>query len=232
MQALYSGALIKLDDMESQLTEAFKDLTLAQNELENSKKQLQDTSNGSIVTFKEEEMKVCNQQEIKHLKKKHSPEKWDEVKRERDHLKKEVNELSVQNEILIDERKAKEKEAELNTAERNKLENEVWQLRSVTGSLQTEVSEMKQQLTIALADKETLSDESLAKTQQVKQYKKQCDNWRIQMHESNARIEQFQARLHQCESDLAYCQRDLQSREEDEESRVRYLIASHPRIPE
>ena len=140
-------------------------------------------------------------------------ENRDEVKRECDDLKKIIQQLCDQNEELEGQRKAKEKEAELNTAERNRLENEIRQLRSVTSSLQTEVVEVKQQLTIALADKETLNDECLAKTQQVKRYKKQVDNFRIQLAESNAKLEQYQARLHQCES-------DLRSRE-DEESKVR-----------
>ena len=76
------------------------------------------------------------------------------------------------------------------------------------------------QLEAKIAETSRLTDDSLAKTQQVKQYKKQVDNFRAQLQESNARAEEYHAKLEQYQRELTYCQRDLQKREEDEESKV------------
>ena len=210
----------------------------------------------NIVTHNRQEMETKLGELTEHIvhleeEKAQRSRERDQLRENRDAVKRERDSLKKENEALDDQRKAKEKEAELNAAQKNELQNEVQQLReqlrSVTEALQTEVREVKEQLTVALADKKALSDESLAKTQQVKQYKKQVDNFRIQLAESNARIEQceqqinnlriqlaesnsrieqYQTRLCQSESDLEYCWRDLQAREEDGESKVRYIIYS------
>ena len=172
-----------------------------------------------ITNLEEDRVKVSRERDQLSENRDEVKRERDEVKREYDDLKKQIQELCDQNEELEDQRKAKEKEAELNAAERNELENEVRKLRSVMSFLQTEVAEVKQQLTIALADKETLSDESLAKTQQVKQYKKQVDNFRIQLTESNAKLEQYQKKIQQYEYELTCYQRDLQARKKDRVSK-------------
>ena len=168
--------------------------------------------NQHITKLEEDRAKVsCERDQLSEsrdeVKRKH-----DEVKRDCDDLKKQIQELCDQNEEL-------EAQAELNAAERNESENEVRKLRSVMSSLQTEVAEVKQQLTIAVSNKETLSDESLAKTQQVKQYKKQVDNFRTQLAERFAMIEQYQKKIQQYEYELTCYQRGLQARKKDRVSK-------------
>ena len=149
---------------------------------------------------------------------------------EHDHIQRELTKaLAGAQKELVDSKKlpqsANENAAKEKAAARNEMENVVQQLqeqlRNVTDSHQTEVAEVRKQLSVALMDKEALSDESLAKTQQVKQYKKQVDTFRIQLQESSARIEEYKMRLHQSKHELAHCQRDLQAREEDKQSEVR-----------
>ena len=263
-QGQLAKALEELEKARGELEDSKK---LLQDTIDGAAKNLEDlkaTHEREMNTCVENAGKIHNQKEMKaELAKKdrritNLEEERDQLARDRDQLrenrdeiKQERDDLKKENEALDDQRKAKEKEAELNAAQKNQLQNEVQQLReqsrSVTESLQTEIREVKEQLTVALAGKEALGDESLAKTQQVKQYKKQVDNFRIQLAESNAkieqceqqinnlriqlaesnsRIEQYQTRLRQSESDLEYCRRDLQAREEDEESKVRYIIYS------
>ena len=104
-----------------------------------------------------------------------------------------------------------------------KLQTELKNSSGHIATLEGDLAGTNQQLEVVVAEKTQLNDESLAKTQQVKQYKKQVDNFRVQLQESNAIIEEYKAKLEQYQRDLAYCQRDLQAREEDEESKVKPL---------
>ena len=98
--------------------------------------------------------------------------------------------------------------------------NSVQQMSRERDRLHSECSEMYQRLHETNSNLKALADESLAKTQQVKQYKKQVDNFRAQLQESNARIKEYKAKLEQYHHDLTYYQKDLQARVEDEESKV------------
>ena len=241
MQALYYKTLEDLDSAHKESEGVMKAL---QDAIDSAAKKLQEQEEahekamkacledaGRIVAYNQQEMRTelaKLTERFTHLERERDQlsENRDEVKREHDKmnkecddLKKQIQELCDQNEELESQRKAKEKEAELNAAECNELKNEVRLLRSVTSSLQTEVAEVKQQLTIALANKEILSDESLAKTQQVKQYKKQVDNFRTQLAESFSMIEQYQKKFQQYEYELTCYQRDLQARKKDKVSK-------------
>ena len=178
--------------MQRQLIKAFEDLSLAKTELENSRKQLLDTSNGAIKNPGKNKEGVLNA----------CPGKLENV------------EASNQQEMMIKlQEYSKEEWAQLLCGEEHLREK-----------LQAEIAEVKQQLTAALADKEVLSDENQAKTQQVKVLKKQLDNLIIQLEKSDAQVEQYHTRLCQCESDLVYCRKELQAREEDVESKVMETI--------
>ena len=102
----------------------------------------------------------------------------------------------------------------------DKSVHQLQQVSQERDRLHSECREMHQRVYEANSDLKSLAEESLAKTQQVKQYKKQVDNFRALLQESNARIEEYEAKLEQYHHDLTYYQRDIQAREEDEESKV------------
>lgn len=154
------------------------------------------------------------------------------LKQDLEELQKQIQGLCHENDKSEDARKAKEKELELTAFEKNQVENELRELRrqceddirklqnelecsnTERTSLESKLVETNQRLELAVDETVRLNDESLAKTQQVKQYKKQVDNFRAQLQESSAKIEGYKR-------DLDYCQRDLQSRDEEQESKVR-----------
>ena len=168
-------------------------------------------------------------------------ENRDQLKEERDELQKQVQEFCDECERISCDLKAEIKEAEIFATEKNDLENEYQHLQqqlretlSERNKAQTELTEVKQQLGTVCADlseakqqlereredKAALADESLSKTQQVKQYKKQVDSFRAQLQKSNTKIDEYHMRLEQYKKELLYYQADLRKCEEYEENSV------------
>ena len=90
----------------------------------------------------------------------------------------------------------------------------------VREKLESELTKVKEQLERTCADKVTLEGESLAKTQQVKQYKKQVDHYKAQLQESSAKIEEYIVQLEQSKHELAHCQKDLKTHKEYKDNTV------------
>ena len=153
------------------------------------------------------------------------------LKREQEDLQRQIQDLCLENDKSEDARKAKEKELELTAFEKNQVESELRKLRQQSeddirrlqnelecsntdkASMESKLSETNKHLELAVAETVKLRDESLAKTQQVKQYKKKVDSFRAQLQESSAKIEEYKR-------ELDYCQKDLQTRDEEQESKV------------
>ena len=214
-------------ELQSQLEKAHKDIENVRAELENSKKLLEDALTNADQNAEKHKQEMSDiEQVVQHNQKElqdknarlddkvHSledeqiqislerdllTENRDKLKEERDDLQKQVQDMCDENDRMSSELKAKIKEAEIQAAGKNHIENEYRhlqeQLRDVKYSLHNQLAKLKQQFDSTCADKKTLESESLAKTQQVKQYKKQVDHYKARLHDSNAKI---QLELEQC----------------------------------
>ena len=129
---------------------------------------------------------------------------------------KHKQELSTVDQLL----KHNQKEMKAKNDSLDHLQEQLRDACCVRDTLQSKLTEIYEQLERESADKSFLEWECLAKTQQVKQYKKQVDHQRMQLQESNARIEQYQVQLEQCKHELASCQKDLKKREKNEQKNV------------
>ena len=74
------------------------------------------------------------------------------------------------------------------TTEKAVIDSELSRMKANRAALAMEVQEGRQQLETIIADISQFSDEVLAKTQQVKQYKKQTDSYKARLEETNARL--------------------------------------------
>ena len=79
---------------------------------------------------------------------------------------------------------------------------------------QVQLHESHQRLEKNIADTAKLHDEVLAKTQQVKQYKKQADGYKARLEQNKAELQQNRAELEQYRSQLATFHHHTQQREE------------------
>ena len=213
----------QVEEHQTQLDDLEKILMLNHQKMKDEKARLE----GEICCIEEERAQaLCERDQLR--------ENRDQLKEEQENLQKQVQELCNENERLNDQRK---KEAELNATGKNQLKDDLQKLKqqlqqhletvcSERDLLQLELSEMTQKLEMAIVEQTRLTDDGLAKTQQVKQYKKQVDNFRVLLQESNAKVEDYHIRLEQCKHDLAYCQKDLRTREEHEQNMASTKIES------
>ncbi len=74
----------------------------------------------------------------------------------------------------------------------------------------TELQDARQTLEVSLADTERLHDEVIAKTAEVKQYKKQTDSFR----------EEANTKLLKTQQELQHCQEVIKTMEEDNQYQV------------
>ena len=79
---------------------------------------------------------------------------------------------------------------------------------------QVQLHKSHQRLEKNIADTAKLHDEVLAKTQQVKQYKKQADGYKAQLEQNKAELQQNRAELEPYRSQLATFHHHAQRREE------------------
>ena len=121
----------------------------------------------------------------------------------------------------------KQKEMETDRESLEYLREQLREANCVRDALQSELTEVKEQLDRECADKVAVESGSLAKTQQVKQYKKQVDHYKVKLQECGARIEEYQVQLEQCKHELVYCQIDLKRREDFEQNTVSIRNTNH-----
>ena len=76
-----------------------------------------------------------------------------------------------------------------------RLQEEYRQVVAQQKETQIQLDESHQRLEKNIADTAKLHDEVLAKTQQVKQYKKQADNYKAKLEQNRAGIGQYQSQL-------------------------------------
>ena len=84
---------------------------------------------------------------------------------------------------------------EIMAAQKSNIDNELSHTKANNAALAMEVQEGRQQLEATIADTSRLSDEVLAKTQQVRQYKKQTDSYKAKLEETAARLQEAQREL-------------------------------------
>ena len=134
----------------------------------------------------------------------------------------------------------KEKQLEIMASEKSNLEEQTGRMRAHCTAVQLELEDSRQQLETAIKDTGTLSDEVLAKTQQVKQYKKQTDGYKarleettvkleettIRLQEATARQQDTTARLQEAQRELQHFQEQINRMEEDHQHQVCLLTES------
>ncbi len=76
------------------------------------------------------------------------------------------------------------------------------------------------QLNRATADTANLSDEVMAKTVQVKQYKKQNESYKAEVEEANAKLQQTQQELERTQRVLQRLQELVKTMEDDHQDQV------------
>ena len=84
---------------------------------------------------------------------------------------------------------------EIMATQKEDIDNELSRTKAKNAALAMEVQEGRQQLETTIADTSRLSDEVLAKTQQVRQYKKQTDSYKAKLEETAARLQETQREL-------------------------------------
>ena len=73
-----------------------------------------------------------------------------------------------------------------------------------------ELQDSRQRLETSLLDTARLHDEVLAKTAQVKQYKKQTDSFKLKVEEANERLVKTQRELQRCQTLMRTKEKDMQ----------------------
>ena len=103
--------------------------------------------------------------------------------------------LKEQFEHVESQFKLKEKQLEIMAFEKCNLEEQTGRMRAHCTAVQLELEDSRQQLETTITDTSRLSDEVLAKTQQVRQYKKQTDSYKAKLEETAARLQEAQREL-------------------------------------
>ena len=73
-----------------------------------------------------------------------------------------------------------------------------------------ELQDARQRLEVSLADSAKLHDEVMAKTAQVKQYKKQTDSFKAKVEEANTKLLKTQQELQRCQELIKTMEEDNQ----------------------
>ena len=94
--------------------------------------------------------------------------------------------------LELDERK---RQLDIMATQKEHIDNELSRTKANSAALAMEVQEGRQQLETTIADTSRLSDEVLAKTQQVRQYNKQTDSYKAKLEETAARLQEAQREL-------------------------------------
>ena len=94
--------------------------------------------------------------------------------------------------LELDERK---RQLESMATQKEDIDNELSRTKANSAALAMEVQKGRQQLETTIADTSRLSDEVLAKTQQVRQYNKQTDSYKAKLEETAARLQEAQREL-------------------------------------
>ena len=94
--------------------------------------------------------------------------------------------------LELDERK---RQLDIMATQKEDIDNELSRMIANSAALAMEVQEGRQRLDTTIADTARLSDEVLAKTQQVRQYKKQTDSYKAKLEETAARLQEAQREL-------------------------------------
>ncbi len=78
-------------------------------------------------------------------------------------------------------------------------EQELSHTKQTGNRIATELQDARQRLDVSLADTECLHDEIMAKTAQVKQYKKQTDSFKARVEEANTKLLKTHQELQHCQ---------------------------------
>ena len=107
--------------------------------------------------------------------------------------------------------KAEERKRPLESMATQKEDNELSHTKANYAALAMEVQEGRQRLDSTIADSSRLSDEVLAKTQQVRQYKKQTDSYKAQLEETTARLQEALRELQNFQEQNTRLEEDYQN---------------------
>ena len=132
--------------------------------------------------------------------------------------------LEEQHEKTTREFKLKEKQLEIAANEKAAIsneiatrKNEIAQAKTTSGRMGVELQAARERLEVAIADTARLHDEVMAKTAQVKQYKKQTDSFKAKVEEANTKLLKTQRELQRSQELII-------TMEEDNQYQVRIFV--------
>ncbi len=118
--------------------------------------------------------------------------------------------LEEQNEKTTREFTLKKKQLEIMANEKAAISNEIAQAKTTSGRMGVELQAAQERLEVAIADGAGLHDEVMAKTAQVKQYKKQTDSFKAKVEEANTKLLKTQQELQRCKELIKTMEEDNQ----------------------
>ncbi len=104
----------------------------------------------------------------------------------------------------------KEKQLEIAANEKAAMTNEIAQAKATSNRMGVELQAARERLDTAISNTANLHDEVMAKTVQVKQYKKQIDSCRGKVEEANIKLLKTQRELQRCQELITTMEDDHQ----------------------
>ena len=188
-------------------------LAVKSKELENIKTQL----TSQLHSIESESTKYQEQlQRAKEVYLQRQNELLEQIDILRDDAAKQQSELQDKAQIVA-EKQLLDKYLKIEKDHNAELNQELYKTKANSDRIANELRDCHQRLETSLADTARLHDEVLAKTAQVKQYKKQTDSFKLKVEESNDRLVKTQ-------KELERCQAFMRTMEEDQQDQV-YLLA-------
>ncbi len=141
------------------------------------------------------------------------------LKKKIDQLQATLQELTEQTETVTAEKLSLEnqlnettRECKLKIAANEKaaMTDDIAQAKATSGRMGVELQTSRERLEIAIADIASLHDEVMAKTAQVKQYKKQTDSFKAKVEEANTKLLKTQRELQRCQELIITMEEDNQ----------------------
>ncbi len=104
----------------------------------------------------------------------------------------------------------KEKQLEIAANEKAAMTNEIAQAKATSNRMGVQLQAARERLDTAIANTANLHDEVMAKTAQVKQYKKQADSFRANVEKANTKLLKTQRELQRHRELIKTIEEDIQ----------------------
>ncbi len=104
----------------------------------------------------------------------------------------------------------KEKQLEIAANEKAAMTNEIAQAKATSNRMGVQLQAARERLDTAISNTANLHDEVMAKTAQVKQYKKQTDSFKANVEEANIKLLKTQRELQRHQELIKTIEEDIQ----------------------